>query len=333
MSGKYWNTLCLALGLIMGIGLALLFEYFQTSEVDLDPEQIQDGIIQQNRTEQDLASWLYNETRVLCMVLTMPQNHETKALAVKRTWGRRCNKLIFISSQEDKELGAINVNVLEKRRHLFRKVRKAVKYVFQNFVEDYDWFLKVEDDTFVIMENLRLLLYPYDPEAALYFGHRNHFSSRHGNKSLGSSYVMSREALRRLHHLPRNIYNLDSLNSLSEEEQLGFCMRHAGAVAGDARDEEGLDRFMPMTLPDKMPKLKDLEFCKPVKEIGSKSGITIHHVKNHNMMDFLLYRLHVFGVPVMPISLPPKLDQIQQEKQLILWALENHTDFNTTLKN
>ncbi|KAH8260555.1 hypothetical protein KR038_006219 [Drosophila bunnanda] len=147
MSGKYWSTLCLALGLVLGIVLAVSFDYFHVSKGNLETRESQDEIAQENRTEENLANWLYNETRVLCMVLTMPHNHESKALAVKRTWGRRCNKLIFISSQEDKELGAINVHVLEKRRHLFRKVRKAVKYVYQNLSMDYDWFLKVEDDT------------------------------------------------------------------------------------------------------------------------------------------------------------------------------------------
>ena len=52
--------------------------------------------------EAEEAKRLAKEVRVLCWVMTNPNNHEKKAIHVKNTWGQRCNKLIFMSSKTGK---------------------------------------------------------------------------------------------------------------------------------------------------------------------------------------------------------------------------------------
>ena len=48
------------------------------------------------------AKKLSEKVRVLCWVMTAPGNHDLKAKHVKATWGKRCNILLFMSTEEGK---------------------------------------------------------------------------------------------------------------------------------------------------------------------------------------------------------------------------------------
>lgn len=95
----------------------------------------------------DIVEYLYNTTRVLCWIMTNPTNHLTKAIHIRNTWGRRCNKLLFISSQEDEQLHTIALPVREGRDFLWDKTKLALKYIYDHHLDDADWFLKADDDT------------------------------------------------------------------------------------------------------------------------------------------------------------------------------------------
>lgn len=47
-----------------------------------------------------VANQLYNDVKILCWIMTNPKNHQKKARHIKRTWGSRCNRLLFMSSIE-----------------------------------------------------------------------------------------------------------------------------------------------------------------------------------------------------------------------------------------
>ena len=96
-----------------------------------------------------------------------------QARHVGATWGRRWNKLIFMSSQEDENLPAVKLNVTEGRDHLWDKTKNAFQYVYKHHHQEYDWFLKADDDTYMIMENLRYLLKDFDENKPKFFGHKD----------------------------------------------------------------------------------------------------------------------------------------------------------------
>ena len=102
---------------------------------------------------------------------TSPKNHKTRALAVKETWGRRCDELLFVSSKHEPALPTIEVKCeKEDHDHLWCKNRKGIVQAHKIFKGQYDWFFKADDDTYAVVENLKHLVSAYDPNVPLWFG-------------------------------------------------------------------------------------------------------------------------------------------------------------------
>ncbi|XP_069184737.1 glycoprotein-N-acetylgalactosamine 3-beta-galactosyltransferase 1-like [Procambarus clarkii] len=189
------------------------------------------------------------KVRVLCLVLAHPAAHYTKAVHVKATWGARCDKLIFISSKNDTKLGAIDIGVSEGRHKLWAKTRAAFTYVYKNYLSEYDWFYKADVDTYTIMENMRYMLSPYDPNFPILFGSKYVRDKKHLYMCGGSGYVLSRVAVKKFveEALP-NRKMCDLTNKFGEDVMMGICLKNVGVMFGDSRDSSGRGRFFQMTL-------------------------------------------------------------------------------------
>ena len=118
-----------------------------------------------------------------------------QAVHIKNTWGSHCDKLLFMSSKEDPALGAVALNISEGRQNLWGKTKGGFQYCYQHHRDEFDWFLKADDDTFMVIENLKEMLRPFDTNEPIHFGH--HFKYLGGYFAGGAGYVLSRESLRR----------------------------------------------------------------------------------------------------------------------------------------
>lgn len=112
-----------------------------TSENHLSPIDLRSNI------DDSHADELFAKARILCWIMKNPENQSKKAIHVKNTWGRRCNKLLFMSTKSNPDLGAVALPVNEGRNNLWNKTKIAFHYIYQNHLNDADFFMKADDDT------------------------------------------------------------------------------------------------------------------------------------------------------------------------------------------
>lgn len=274
------------------------------------------------------AEDLRDKVRVLCWIMTNPKNHEKKARHVRATWVRRCNKFIFISSEEDKDLDIVGLKVGEGRDHLWEKTKAAFTYVYNNHLNEAEWFLKADDDTYTIIENLRYMLSPYDPSQPIYFGCRFKKYMKDGYMSGGAGYVLSREALRKFveEGLPNKKKCRQESNG-SEDVEMGKCLQNLGVKRGDSRDSLGRGRFFPFVpehhlVPGHIgPKNWYWDWIYYPSQVGfdccSDTAISFHYVPPNKMyeLEYLLYHLRPYGIihrDPFPPPLPPDKNSIPE---------------------
>lgn len=261
--------------------------------------------------DSSVALRLSREVRVLCWVMTSPSNHRSKALHVMATWGKRCNKLLFSteSFNASEGLPVLLINTTEGREHLTAKTMQSFDHLYRNHLHEYDWFMKADDDTYVILENLRYFLSSKDPTKPVYFGHHFHKYVHQGYFSGGGGYVMSRAGLKQFGERKSEVCKSDHG---AEDVEIGKCMELVGVVAGDSRDALGRSRFHCFTpmmhisggYPDWYYIYDTYGGRKGIASI-SDYAITFHYVDAELMyvFDFFLFHLRPYGIHNYPQNL------------------------------
>lgn len=258
--------------------------------------------------ESALSTLMYNNVRVYCWIMTSKNNTYKKAIHVNATWGPRCNKYVFMTSEKNSGLPTVELNITEGRKFLWQKTKESFKHIYNNELKDYDWFLKADDDTFVILENLRFMLLAYSPDDPIYFGCKFKPFTKQGYMSGGAGYVLSREAVKRfVEDALTDSHKCKEANTGAEDAELGKCLQNVGVLAGDSRDAKGRHRMLPFgpvshfgtnkTLPRWFYKYMYYPY-EQGKECCSDYMISYHYVNAATMysLDFLIYHLRPFGL-------------------------------------
>ena len=226
------------------------------------------------------------QQRLLCWIMTT--NFTLKGKTVKETWGKRCDVLLFLSSKTDPDSPAtIGLDVGEGRDELWDKTRAAWDYVYQHHLHDAEWFLKADDETYMIIENLRYLLSNYNPAEPHFVG--RYFKDEGEYKGEGLVYIFSREVLDRFKKALGK--PTCTKENVGEGEALETCVKALGVLPTDTRDS--MDRETFLIFPGE-------ENLKPgFWEKIADRAISFHNIEPGLMhhMEYFVYRQSVLPEP------------------------------------
>ncbi|XP_046637105.1 glycoprotein-N-acetylgalactosamine 3-beta-galactosyltransferase 1-like [Daphnia pulicaria] len=195
------------------------------------------------------------DVRLLCWISSTSRDKEN---SIRETWGKRCDKLIFISNSQP--LGTANPTEGQSEagagiaRLFARTTLDVLKQLHDHYLNDSDWFLKADAATYVVVDQLKLMLSTHNPATPCYMAGNN----RNNSEIIGDAYVLSRESIRRLVRqfrrrnpgvAPADCDNWrHSPTALKSLPTSSRCLDRLGIVSLSTQDDRGCERFLNQSL-------------------------------------------------------------------------------------
>ncbi|CAJ0580221.1 unnamed protein product, partial [Mesorhabditis spiculigera] len=186
---------------------------------------------------------------LFCWVMTAPVHHRTRVKAVNTTWLPNCDAGHFYTTNGHQLSQKIPFHTIfnglpDSYFKLFWKTRLALLYTYKYVSRDFDWYFKGDDDTYVVVDNLRKYLKNFDPDQPYYIGYRlRRRMPDNGYNAGGSGYALSRAAMK---IFAEELFPSRELCPYHEWEDLAIarCLAAKKIHPLDTRDELGRQRFL-----------------------------------------------------------------------------------------
>jgi hypothetical protein len=217
----------------------------------------------------ELESWgIKRPVKILCFVSTAYPDQAFRVETIMETWAPTCDILLWAVNNPKAinwkpKIGQVlfvnvshRIDPLTKESiSLWEKIYKTFTELYRNYLEKADFFVKLDDDSFLFGDNLRDFLQYYDSRIPRWFGHSIPYKWADSNIifNTGSGYVLSREALKRVGPTLAKLtpekpgspgdFCRDQ-QARAEEVILAACLRRFGIVPENTLDEKGRERFL-----------------------------------------------------------------------------------------
>ena len=197
------------------------------------------------------------DVKLFCSIYTFSPNvHMTDAIS--QTWGRRCDGMLFASNITDLKSGHLNLpssGIWKCEYHgIFQRVRVMMAYLYDNFLDDYDYFHFSGDDLYMMVENMKEFLasdkvkeWDEVPDQYMIAGFWINWRAvdEKGDFYLGggSGYTLSKKALKAYVEGPLQYCNTNKETPMEDIEFSQCVKKYLTTKFIDTRDEVGAHRY------------------------------------------------------------------------------------------
>ncbi|CAD5210445.1 unnamed protein product [Bursaphelenchus xylophilus] len=225
------------LGVLLGfLGGILLFSFRNVSHLVIQHTA--------NLSPQPLRTQNGQKNSILVGIMTAAKYVDSRAYNVWRTWGKQIpGKVLFFVAEDTvsvyPEMPLVRLKGVDDTYPPQKKSFAMLRWMYDNHLDDFDWFLRADDDLYVRGDLLEEFLRSLDPSKTHFIGQAGlGNSAEYGQLSLGPNenycmggpgVILSKETLKTV--APYLQSCLSELLTTHEDVEVGRCVRkHAGVA-------------------------------------------------------------------------------------------------------
>ena len=170
-------------------------------------------------------------------LVTSNEYINTRGIAINRTWGQLATALEYYVGEgiTSHSLPLVSLPGTDDSYPPQKKVFHMYRYMYDHYIDQYDWFMRADDDLYVRIPELMKFLSKQDPNKELYLGspargrpedrERLKLDSKELYCMGGTGVILSRALLTKLGpHLQDCLKNV--VVSWNEDVEVGRCISH-----------------------------------------------------------------------------------------------------------
>lgn len=118
----------------------------------------------------------YNKNLLFVGVMTAAKYLDSRARAAYNTWGRQVpGKVMFYSSEfsYSEHVPLVPLKEVDDHYPPQKKSFRMLKHIHDNFIDQYEWFLRADDDVYIRTDRLEQLLRSVDSRKPWFIGKLN----------------------------------------------------------------------------------------------------------------------------------------------------------------